>query len=189
MKVSKENLKKIFLGAVVCLGGLYYYFNEMLAPLDTQEKTALGQIRDLEKKIKDARSKIAQEQALEAANAKEDAAHHAFEVMQAKIPTGQPVAWLPTRWGEFFKAHGIAKQTYHSNNDPVADMGIPGFLTSSWTVDFPTVAYDVFGKAVAGLENQDGLCQITKILINSGSVDPENHRAQITFSTFVKSEK
>ncbi len=188
MKVSKENLQKIFLGAVVCLGGVYYYFNEMLAPLDKQEQTAQGQIRDLEKKIKVARAKIAQAKDLEAANAKDEVARRAFDVMQAKIPTGQPVAWLPTRWGEFFKAQGLPKQTYHSN-DAAADLGIPGFIASSWTIDIPSVAFPAFGKAVAGMENQDGLCQITKFQINTASVDPENHRAQITFSTFVKSEK
>lgn len=188
MKVSKENVQKIFLAAVFCLGGVYYYVAEMLGPLELKEKAAIGQIADLEGKIKNARAKIAQERAIEASDAHEEQARRALDVMQAKIPTGQPVAWLPTRLGEFFKSQGLAKQTYKCEA-PVPDPGLPGFQPSSWTVDFPSASFAVFGKAVAGLENQDGLSQVTKLQIASGASDPESHHAQITFSTFVKSEK
>jgi hypothetical protein len=188
MKVSKENVQKIILGAIVCAGFLYYYTAQMLDPLTVREKVLTGQIRDLEAKIRDGRSKIAQARVVQGTEATKDEAQTAYAIMQEKIPSAQPIAWLPTRLGELFKARGLAKQNYHCETSG-SNTGIPGFHSSTWVVDFPAAPFSEFGSAVAGLENEDGLSQITKFQVSATSKDPQNHHAQFTFSTLVKNEK
>jgi len=111
-----------------------------------------------------------------------------FAVMKAKIPSAQPVAWLPTRLGEFFKQQGIPKPTFRSNPE-VNESNIPGYKDSSWNIDLSNVSFTALGGTIAGLENQEGLMQITNLLLDTGSSDPELHHTQLTILTLVKSEK
>lgn len=188
MKLSKENIQKAVLAAMVAIGGLYYYAVELMGPLSLKGKATAAAIVSLEGKIKEARTKIAQTRSIESSDIYADSAQKAYAVMNEKIPTGQPVAWLPTRMGEYFKRQGIPKQSFRMN-PPLPDPGLPGYQISSWSIDFPAIAFGVFGKAVAGLENQEGLIQIMNLQLDTMSKDPEFPHAQITFSTFVKSEK
>lgn len=188
MKLNKENIQKAVLAGILVAGGLCFYFFEVMAPLAVKEKALAGDIARLEGKIKEARTKIAQTRAIESSDIYAELARKTYEVMQAKIPSGQPVAWLPTRLGEFLKRQGIAKQGFRMNT-ATGDPGLPGYQLSSWTIDFPGINFGLFGKSVAALENQEGLIQITALQVDATAKEPELSRAQITFSTFVKSEK
>jgi len=188
MKWNKEQLEKVGLATVFCLGGLYYYTFEMLAPLDKRETAATKEIASLEPKIRDAKSKIARVRAVEAGDAHASEAQRVYTIMKAKIPVGQPVAWLPTRFTEFFKQQGIGKPIYRANPEPT-ELHFPGYKASCWTMELPGVGFAALGAALASLENQEGLMQITNLQIDPIATSPEIHHAQLTISTLVKSEK
>ncbi|MEI6562254.1 MAG: hypothetical protein WCO68_09250 [Verrucomicrobiota bacterium] len=188
MKWNKEQIEKVGLATVLCLGGLYYYTFEMLAPLDKRETSATKEIAALEPKIRDAKSKIARARAVEAGDAHATEAQRVYALMKAKIPGGQPVAWLPTRFTEFFKQQGIGKPLYRANPEPT-DLNFPGYKGSSWALELPGAGFVALGTALAALENQEGLMQITNLQIDPVATSPELHHAQLTISTLVKSEK
>ena len=188
MKFTKEQIQKAVLAAMLCGGGLWYYAFEMLEPLAKREAAALKETAALEPQIKEAKSKIVRTNAIEAGDVHAAEAKRAFAAMKAKIPGGPPVAWLPTRFGEFFKQRGIGKPTFRGNPEPT-EPEFPGYKGSSWTIDLPGVGFAAFGDALADLENQEGLMQITNLLIESAATNPEIHHTQITISTLVKSEK
>ena len=188
MKFSKEQIQKAILAAVFVIGGLCYYALEMVGPLAKREAAAIKEIAALEPKIRDAKSKIARTNSIEAGDPNADAARKAYEVMRVKIPSGQPVAWFPTRLSEFFKKQGISKQNFRCNPEP-AEPNFPGYKASSWNIEFPSVGFAPLGVALAGLENQEGLMQITHLQIDATAKDAENHHAQIVISTLVKNEK
>jgi len=188
MKLTKEQIQKAVLAVMLCGGGLYYYSAEMLEPLTKREAAAVKEIATLEPQIKDARSKIAHANAVAAGDTHAVEAQRAYAVMKAKIPGGQPVAWLPTRFTEFFKQQGIGKPLFRSNPEP-GEADFPGYKVSSWTLEFPNVGFAALGGALAELENQEGLMQITSLQIDTLATNLEVHHAQLTISTLVKSEK
>ena len=188
MKWNKEQIQKAVLGAMLCVGGVYYYTCEMLGPLAKRETAAIQEIARLEPLIKDAKSKITRANAIEAGDTHAKEAQRIYAVMQTKIPKGHYEAWLPTRFTEFFKQQGIGKPIFHSNPDP-GEAEFPGYKATSWSLDFPGVRFAALGSALAGLENQEGLMQITNLLVDQPATNPEVHHAQLTFSTLVKSEK
>jgi len=189
MKFTKEQIQKAVLATLLCGGGLYYYTFEMIGPLAKREAAAIKEIATLEPQIKAAKSKIIHTNAIEAGDAHAAEAKRAYAVMKVKIPGGQPVAWLPTRFAEFFKQQGITKPTFRCNPEP-NEADFPGYKGSSWTIDLPGVGFAALGEALAGLENQEGLMQITNLQIDSAvTTDAEIHHAQFTITTLVKSEK
>ena len=188
MKFNKELIQKAVLAAMFCAGGLWYYATEMLGPLTKRQGEAKKEITALEPKLKDAKSKILHTNAIQAGDTHAMEAQRAFAVLKAKIPGGQPVAWLPTRFAEFFKQQGIGKPTFRSNPKP-SESDFLGYTGSSWTIDLSNVGFAAFGRALAALENQEGLMQITNLQLDSVATAPEIHHAQLTISTLVKSEK
>jgi len=188
MKWNKEQIEKVALATMLCLGSLYYYTFEMLAPLNKREAAATKEIAALEPKIREAKSKIVRTRAIEAGDTHAAEAQRVYALMTKKIPRGQPVAWLPTRFTDFFKQQGIGKPLYRVNPEP-AELNIPGYKDSSWTLELPGVGFAALGAALAALENQEGLMQITNLQIDPTATSPEIHHAQLTISTLVKSEK
>ncbi|MCX6966799.1 MAG: hypothetical protein NTZ46_03300 [Verrucomicrobia bacterium] len=185
MKLSKEQIQKGVLVTMLSVGGLYYYTFEMLKPLAKREAAALAEITALGPKIKEAKSKIVRINAIQAGDENAAEAQRVYALMKAKIPDGQPVAWIPTRFAEFFKKQGVGKPIFRCNPEPT-DADFPGYKLSSWTVDLPSVGIALFGEALAGLENQEGLMQITSLQIDSVAADPRIRHAQFTISTLVK---
>lgn len=188
MKFTKDQIQKAILAVILCCGGLWYYVYEIIEPLAKRETVARQAITTFEGQIKEAKSKILRTSAIESGDIHAAEAQRVYAVMKAKIPNGQPVAWLPTRLGEFFKQRGIGKPTFRGNSGS-NDCEFPGYKTSSWAIELPSVGYSAFGEAVADLENQEGLMQITGLQIDSLPGEAELHHAQLTISTLVKSEK
>ncbi len=188
MKFTKEQIQKAVLIVILIAGGLWYYAFEMLGPLGKREAATIKEIATLEPKLREAKSKIVRTNAIEAGDAHAAEAQRIYAVMRAEIPNGQPVAWLPTRFAEFFKQQGIGKPLFRCNPDP-AESDFPGYKISSWTLEFPSVGFVALGMALAGLENQEGLMQVTNLQIDSVLANPEVRHAQITISTLVKNEK
>ena len=144
-KLSKDQIQKIFLGGMLGIGGLYYYCYEMLAPLSLRESAATSEIADLSEKIKNAEAQITRTSKIKSGDVHQEAASKAYEVMNAKIPNGSPAAWLPTKLTEFFKRQEIKKQNYRPLPEPL-EREFPGFKTSLWVVELPSVEFPI-GRA------------------------------------------
>ena len=169
------------------VGGFYYYFSELLGPLSAHEAAIEKEIPTLENQLKEARIQINRTRSIEAADANAVSARECFAVMKSTIPEGSPLAWLPQRFSDYFKRQGIAKATFRFNAE-AAEPDLPGYKNSVWTIDLPRVEFLPLGIAVAGLENQEGLLQITNVQVMTAgpaSADPTQH-AQLTVSTVVK---
>lgn len=188
MKLNKEQIQKVALGVLLAVGGLFGYFSQMLGPLSVREMKAQKEIAALEPKIAKAKSQIARTRAVETGDPHAEEANRVQAVMREKIPDAPPVAWFPTRMENFLKQHGIAKPVFHAASER-KNPGFQGFDEIDWPIELPQTGFAALGRALAALENHEGLMQITGLQIKPATKDPEVHYAQITVSTLVKPEK
>ena len=185
MKFNKENGQKIFLAAILLLGGLYYYFSELLGPLNAREVSMGKQIPALDEQLKQARSQLTRTHSIEVSDVNALAAKECREVMKTTIPEGSSLAWLPQRLSDWAKRQGLFKPSFRFNAES-AEPGIPGYKNSFWTIELPKAEFASLGVAIAALENQEGLLQITSVQIVSPQADELAQHAQLTISTIVK---
>jgi hypothetical protein len=188
MKLNKDQIQKAGLVGMAAAGFFYYYAVEMLGPLSVSAARAVNETAGFQKKINEAKPKIAHAAAVEVGDPNSAVAREVYEILKKSIPSGEPIAWFPTRLTGFFRKAGIQKQNFRCNPDPV-EPSFPGYKTSSWVIEIPGVNFATLGKALAALENQEGLIQITNLQIEANRKEPDRHHAQISVSTLVKSDK
>ncbi len=182
MKLDKEEIQKIVLGALLLLGVVYSYFDLLLGPLTKRAEVTQAGIVSLGPEIANAKEQIAKTEQLEKDTPKLTLPMRQAEAM---IPEGAPVAWFPTRMTDFFKKQGIDRaSTRMTNETPVKEL--PGFRRIAWGVDLPKVDFAVFGQAVAALENSEPLLEITGLQIDTSREDLESQHAFLTVNNLVK---
>jgi hypothetical protein len=182
MKLGKEEIQKIVLGALLLIGVIYSYFDLLLGPLMKRADQTEVSIGALGPEIANANAQIAKTQQLE-----KDSPKATLPMRQAEsmIPEGAPVAWFPTRMTEFFKKQGIDKAATRMTGEAV-DKELPGFRKIIWGVDLPKVEFVSFGQAVAALENEEPLLEISALQIDASRDDVEMQHAFITVNNLVK---
>lgn len=182
MKLGKEEIQKIVLGGLLMLGVIYSYFDLLLGPLTKRAEQTQQSINALGPEIANAKAQIAKAQQME-----QDAPKATLPMRQveAMIPEGAPVAWFPTRMTEFFKKQGIDKASTRMTGESV-DKELPGFRKIAWGVDLPKVDFVPFGQAIAALENEEPLLEISAIQIDSSRDDVEMQHAFLTVNNLVK---
>jgi hypothetical protein len=105
--------------------------------------------------------------------------------VEAMIPDGSPVAWFPTQMQEFFKRQGIDRSSTRMTGD-VGDRELPKFRHIAWGVDLPKVDFVTFGKAIAALENEQPLIEISAVQVDASRDDVEAQHVFITVNNLVK---
>lgn len=160
MNLSKDQIQKILLGVIVVVAALYAYFTMLLGPLGERQRKAVALMEDLEPKIKDANIQLTRVRGLEKGDPNAAAAKRAREVIAAKIPTGAAIVWLPQRLTDFFSSHGIAKSEFKLQTEG-DDPDLKEYRWTQWNVDLPEVEFGPLASALAALENQEALTQIT----------------------------
>jgi hypothetical protein len=105
--------------------------------------------------------------------------------VEAMIPEGSPVAWFPTQMADFFKKEGLDKVSTRMTGETV-EKELPGFRKMAWGVDLPKVEFVPFGEAIAALENDQPLLEITAIQIDASRDDVETQHAFLTVNNLVK---
>ena len=181
MKFDKEQSKKVILSGLLLIALLYCYFSLLLGPLASHEAGAEKSMKDLQPQIAAARLQMIQTQAVEA---RAPVANETLEQIKSMIPEGAPVAWFPPRMVEFFKRQGIDKSSTRLTGEE-ADGGLPGFRKLYWTIDLPKVEFAPLAIAIAGLENEEPLLEITGVEIGTGG-DPQYQHGSLTVCTIVK---
>ena len=182
MKLGKEEIQKLVLGSLLLIGLVYVYFNMLLGPLAARQASTRQSIADLEPQIAAAQAQIQKTAGLEATAPK---SAQTLAQVGAMIPEGSPVAWFPKRLADFFKSRGVDKAATRMNNE-AEDKSLPGFRRISWSVDVPRVDFIPFAAAVAQLENDDPLVEISTVQIDTSREDVDSQHILMTLNNLVK---
>lgn len=182
MKLGKEEIQKIVLGSLMLVGIVYVYFNMLLGPLVQRQGIVRQSIADLDPQIAAAEAQVKKTAAIEATAPQ---ATETLAQVGAMIPEGSPVAWFPTRLGEFFKKQGLDKAATRVNNE-TEDKNLPGFRRISWTVDLPRVDFIPFAAAIAQLENEEPLVEIGTLQVDTSRDDVDSQHVLMTVNNLVK---
>ena len=182
MKLGKDEIQKIVLGSLLLLGVIYSYFDLLLGPLDQRIEKTQQSVKALGPEIANAKAQIAKTKVTE-----ENSADLTLPMRQAEamIPEGAPVAWFPTRMTDFFKKEGIEKASTRMTGEAV-DKELKGFRKITWGIDLPKVEFVPFAQAVANLENEEPLLEITALQIDASRDDVETQHAFLTVNNLVK---
>ena len=182
MKLGKDEIQKIVLGALMLVGIVYVYFNMLLGPLIQRQAAVQKAIVDLDPQIAAAQAQIKKTADIETAAPQ---ATRTIAQVSAMIPEGSPVAWFPTRVGDFFKKQGMDKAVTRMNTD-AADKSLPGFRRISWSVDLPKVDFMAFAAAIAQLENEEPLLEIGTLQIDTSREEVDSQHIVMTLNNLVK---
>jgi len=182
MKLSKDQIQKIVLGGMLFCGVIYSYSEFLLGPLSAGRDVAKKETEALTPKIAAARAQIAKTKAIEQ---KAPASQHLLEQVQAMIPQGSPIAWVPTEITELFKREGVEKSTARMAGE-LAEKELAGFGRYAWAVEVPSVEFITFGKALSALENDEPLMEIQTLEIEAGRSDAQFQRVSITLQNIVR---
>lgn len=182
MKLGKEEIQKLVLGALLLIGAIYGYFSMLLGPLHKQQANTRKSVDALIPEIAAAEAAIKKTAAVEK---DEPAARETLSQIDATIPEGSPVAWFPPRIAEFFKSRGVDKAATRLNNE-FPEKDLPGFRRMNWTIDVPRIEFGPFAAALAELENEDPLLEISNLLIETSREDVEAQHALLTVNNIVK---
>jgi len=182
MKLGKEEIQKLVLGGLLLIGLVYVYFNLLLAPLKKQQAAGRQSTAELGPQIVNAKGQLKRTAELERTFSERTTV---LRQVDAMIPEGSPVAWFPTKVGDFLKRQGIEKVTTKINTE-AAEKDMPGFRRLSWGIDLAKVSYSQFGNAVCALENEDPLLEIRTLQIDASRDDAETQRVTLTVNNLVK---
>lgn len=182
MKFDPENVKKVFLSALLFAGLIYVYFALLLGPLAKAEKRAVADIAALRPEIAAANTQLKKTDALKR---QAPVAQQTYDQIAALSPAGAPVAWFPPRMVDFFKRHGINRCSVRLNSD-IAEKDLPNFHRTSWAIDLPKVEANQLAVAIMGLENEEPLVEVTNFVLEAGKDDAQYQRALLTVNAIVK---
>ena len=181
-KLSKDQIQKIVLGVMLLFGVVYGYFEFLLGPLAAGRAAALKETEALGPKIAAARQQI-----LKAKNLEEAAptSQRVLDQVNAMIPDGAPIAWVPTRLTELFKHEGVDKVSARMISE-LSDKEIPGYSKIAWSMEFPQVEVLTIANAIAALENREPLMEIQSLEIEAGRENVQFQRVSLTLHNIVR---
>ena len=182
MKLGKDEIQKLVLGVLLFFGLVYSYFDLLLGPLMQRQETARQSVKALGPEIENAKAQI---EKTRLAQANSPNATLPMRQVESMIPEGSPVAWFPTRMADFFKRQGIDKASTRMTAETI-EKELPGFRKISWGVDLPRVEFVPFGQAIATLENEEPLLEISAMQIDASRDDVETQHAFLTINNLVK---
>jgi hypothetical protein len=182
MTLGKDEIQKIVLSGLLLIGLIYGYFNMLLGPLSAKQEAAAKSTEELRKKVAEHKAKIRLGQQMDN---EAPAAVNIIRQVNAMIPEGSPVAWFPTQMAEHFKQHGIEKISTRMNSEQ-AEKELAGFRRITWGIDLPQVNFVKFAQALASLENQHPLVEVSGLQVETGTENPENQRVLLTVRNLVK---
>jgi hypothetical protein len=182
MKLGKEEIQKLCLGILLFFGLIYSYFDLLLGPLSQRQEAAHTSILALGPEIANSKAQIDKTKKMENDS---PITNMPMRQVEAMIPEGSPVAWFPTRMADFFKKLAIDKVSTRMTGETV-EKELPGFRRISWGVDLPKVEFVTFAQAIAALENDEPLLEISAMQVDASRDDVEMQHAFLTVNNLVK---
>ena len=182
-KLSREQIKKIVLGALCLIALLYVYFVFIIGPLNRSEAATQAKITELQGKTASSKTDIAKAGKLEE-SARAATGH--YETLRALSPEGAPIAWFPPRIKTFFAEQHIDRATVRLDSTSACkEKELTAWSRSTWTVDLPQADFVTLGKAIAKLENSEPLLSIKKLTIHGSTETPEVQQIALSVSTLI----
>ncbi len=183
MKLTKDQIQKIFLSSLLMIGLIYCYFTFLIDPLGRRDKNNAAAIEELDGKLATARTEIKRSKSVQ------DQAKTAEETLAQvgdMVPEGAPIAWFPPRIKAFFDRHNIKNTTVQSVGMDAVDATLGGYRNAHWTINIPQASMTQLGIALAGLENEEKLLEITRLQITSVADSPEKQHVSMNVVTLLK---
>lgn len=183
-KLSKDDIQKIVLSALMLIGLIYSYFTFLIGPMNFRETRDLAAIEALDKKLAEAKIKL-----LRTRNLGQDAKAAAETLSQVneQIPDGSPIAWFPPRIRAFCERHNIKDVVVRlGSTAKPADPTLVAYNNVTWTIEIPQTPFAVLGNALSGLENEEMLLEITHLQLSNLGDNLENQRVSLTVTTLLK---
>ena len=182
-KLSKDQIQKISLSGLLMVGLVYCYFTFLIAPASKADANNLLAIDALDSKLAEARTEVLRSRSVheQAANAEETLAQ-----VNDMIPDGEPIAWFPPKMHDFLERHNLKNATIHPAGGAAAEVGMGDLKSENWVLEIPQSGFSQLGIALAGLENEEKLLQITHLQITTQLDTPEKQHVTITVVSLEK---
>jgi hypothetical protein len=182
MKIEKAESQKIVLGGLL-LGGLFYcYLVFLLGPLRAWEGRISGMSVEMEHQLQDAKEKVSRG---ELARREQPAVQLILDQVRAMIPEGAPVAWFPSQINAMLRQQIIPKSTVRMISE-APEKGLDAYARTLWAVEIPRAEFLPLVRAVADLENQQPLAEISGLTVEANRDEPEQHRVLINLRRVVR---
>ena len=183
MKLNKDQIQKIVLSSLMMIALIYCYFTFLIDPLGRRDKNNAAAIEELDGKLATARTAIKRSKSVQ------DQAKTAEETLAQvgdMVPEGAPIAWFPPRIKAFFDRHNLKNTTVQSMGEDAIDPTLGGYRAARWSINIPQTGMAQLGIALAGLENEEKLLEITRLQITSVADSPEKQRVVMNVVTLLK---
>lgn len=175
--MSKDQIQKICLSSLLMLGLIYCYFTFLIDPTSKADANNLIAIAALDAKLAEARSAVLRSRSIE------DQARSAEETLaqvNEMIPEGEPIAWFPPKMHDFLERQNLKNATIRPTGGASAEAGMGDLKSESWVIEIPQSAFNQLGIALAGMENEEKLLQITHLQITTQIDNPEKQHVLMT---------
>lgn len=184
IKLSKDQWQKVILSSMLLMFTIYCYFQFLLNPLRASAAAAEVESATLEKDIKDATAKMRGFTELKRKNVE---AGELITQVNAFIPNGAPIAWFPPRMKAFFDRQGLKNTVVRLRNTdrPETEL-VTSFINGTWSFEIPKAEFFPLGIAIAGLENEEFLLEITDLRISTRPDEPETVNVTMDALTLLK---
>ncbi len=163
---------------------VFAFFNFLISPISTQKQTLASNVTTLEKQVREAKQQITATQTLEVKSA---AAIDTIDRANELIPEGAPIAWFPPRIERHFAAHEIpgASARLVNSSTPI-EKGLATYNQMEWSLNISKVDFLRFAIALAGLENEHPLLEITALRISTDAEDPALQNIEMEMKNLVR---
>lgn len=181
VKLSKDQIQKLFLSSVGFIVLVYVYFSFFLGPLSRSRDAALAEINDLQTKVASSKNEMTKTAKLEK---QAETATRRFAALKALSPEGAPIAWFPPRMKTFFANVEIDKATARlESSGAYKEADLASWMRYNWIIELPQADFSTLGKAVAALENTEPLLSVIRINIKALPEDPQFQQITLNAST------
>ena len=181
--LSKDQIQKISLSVLLMIGLIYCYFTFLIAPMSKTDAANLQSIEALDAQLAQAHT-----QELRSHNIQFQAktAEETLAQVNDMIPEGEPIAWFPPKMHDFLERQNLKNAAVHPAGTAFSETGMGDLKSENWVVDVPQSGFSQLGIALAGLENEEKLLQITHLQITTQADNPEKQRVTITIVALEK---
>jgi hypothetical protein len=165
------------------MGLVYCYFTFLIAPASKADAANLETIGALDGKLAQART-----QTLRSRNIASQArtAEETLAQVNDMIPEGEPIAWFPPKMHDFLERQNLKNASVHPAGVAAAEKGLGDLKSEVWIVDVPQSGFEQLGIALAGIENEEKLLQITHLQITTQADNPEKQHVTMNIVSLEK---
>jgi hypothetical protein len=184
MKLSQDQIKKISLSLIGLVALVYCYFSFLLGPLQTNRDNMISTTAELESKVEGSKKTMERTAQLERTAA---AAIGLSKTVDAMIPEGAPLAWVPPRIKSFFASDGVDPGAIRLlTTFPMKEPEMAIYAIDDWLVDFPHADFLVLAKSIARFENENPLWSVASVRIKANEAELGLQTATLGIRTLVK---